>query len=87
MPTLKKRHTVTETSEVEAALNDAAVQWPEHRNDRSLLLRDLIRAGHAAIRPDVDDAVAVRRARLNTIAGTFAYPDGYLDDLRNEWPE
>jgi hypothetical protein len=86
MPTLRKRHSVTETPDVEAALEDAATKWPEHREDRARLLRDLINAGHDSIRPSVDQAVAARREKLIAAAGTFAYPAGYLSDLRDEWP-
>ena len=50
MPTTRPRHMLTETDELAAALNDAAVAWPELRGDRGALLRKLVEAGRNSVR-------------------------------------
>ena len=40
---------LTETDEIAAALNDAAVAWPELRGDRGALLRRLIEEGRNSV--------------------------------------
>lgn len=88
VPTNRPRHSITETDEVAAALEDAARRWPEDRESPGRLLTRLLQAGRAAIRGrDADD----RSARLRSVeeqagALTGVYPAGYLDELRNDWP-
>lgn len=80
---------VTETPEIERALDMAAEAWPELRDDRAALLRRLIVRGA----DDVGDlSEARRRERLAAIretAGSFTglYPPNAAAALRDEWPE
>jgi hypothetical protein len=80
---------ITETDEVARALRDAARQWPGDRDRPAKLLLDLVREGHRAIARDVDRDRAERRAAIEWTSGalTGVYPIGYLDRLRDEWPE
>lgn len=89
MPTDRPRHTVTETDELARALDDAAQRWPEDRGARSRLLLRLVKEGHQAIRAAGDDATARRREAVRRTSGalTGAYPEGYLAELRDDWPE
>ncbi len=74
---------VTETDEIAAALDDAALAWPELRGDRAALLRKLIDAGRASVH--IDGGV---RAVIGNAAGaaTGAYPRGARAELLDEWP-
>lgn len=84
MPTTRPRHTLTETDEIAAALDEAALAWPELRGDRGALLRKLVEAGRASVH--VDGGV---RAVIHGAAGaaTGAYPRDARAGLLTEWPE
>jgi hypothetical protein len=88
VPTTRPRHSVTETDEVAAALADAARRWPQDSRSPGRLLTHLLREGHRAIQGVRDDEVAARRAGVEAASGalTGAYPAGYLQDLRDDWP-
>lgn len=85
MPTARPRHSIVETNEISRALKAAARRWPDDRERPEKLLLDLIREGHRAITTGVED----RRAAISTAGGalTGSYPDGYLEQLREDWPE
>ena len=76
---------LTETDELAAALNDAAVAWPELRGDRGALLRKLVEAGRNSVRGDGHGV----RALLTEASGaaTGAYPRNARAELLAEWPE
>jgi hypothetical protein len=79
---------VTETDEVARALADAARRWPEDRRSPGRLLLRLVHEGHRAIRGDLGEDEADRRSGILSSAGTLtgSYPEGYLADLRSDWP-
>ena len=76
---------LTETDELAAALNDAAVAWPELRGDRGALLRKLVEAGRNSVRGGGRGV----RALLTEASGaaTGAYPRNARAELLAEWPE
>jgi hypothetical protein len=87
MPTTRPRHFVTESDELASALDEAALRWPGL--SRSQLIVRLALEGRSRIEESIE---ADRRARLARLrqhagAGSGAYGDGYLDDLRGDWPE
>jgi hypothetical protein len=89
MPTARPRHSITETDDLSRALRDAARRWPEDRERPTKLLLDLIHEGHTAI---TERAALARATRRELIAGTEGaltgtYPAGYLEQLRDDWPE
>jgi hypothetical protein len=74
---------LTETNEIAAALNDAALVWPELRGDRGALLRKLVEAGRNSI------GGGSVRALLAGASGaaTGAYPRDARAELLADWPE
>jgi hypothetical protein len=89
MPTTKIRHTITETDEVARALDEAAKRWPEERTARGRLLLRLVEEGYRALREERDQQAVRRREAVRRTSGSLTglYPDKYLDQLRDEWPE
>ncbi len=85
MPTVWPRHSVIETDEISHALDTARRVWPELSDKPTELLRRLILAGVRSI----DDRAARRRRAVDTTAGSLAgtFAPGYLDDVRQDWPE
>ncbi len=89
MPTVRPRHTITVTPEIARALDDAALVWPEFRDDRAALLRKLIGEGHDATKriADAEDSERMRAIRSNAGVLAGAYPSGAVESLKAEWPE
>jgi hypothetical protein len=89
VPTSRARLTITETDDVAQMLDEAAERWPEDRTRRARLLKRLAERGAEAARAD---STAQRSAwtglveRAAGAAGPDAYPEGYLEELRGDWP-
>jgi hypothetical protein len=89
MPTTRPRLTITESDDVASMLDAAAERWPEDRANRARLLKRLAERGAEAVR--AEDA-ANQSAWAQTVrqaagaAGPDAYPAGYREDLRGDWP-
>lgn len=80
---------ITETADVAKALDDAAKRWPEDSHDRRKLLLHLVEEGHRAALEQHETLVAERRRAVTRTGGalTGVYGPGYLDKLRQDWPE
>lgn len=87
MPTTRPRHQITETPDVMHALEVAAQRWPEE--PRSKLLLHLITVGGTALEERHAEAVRIRTEAIDATSGKYAdaFPDGYLTQLRADWPE
>ncbi|QJU54818.1 hypothetical protein SCB71_17185 [Herbiconiux sp. KACC 21604] len=88
MPTKSPRTNITHTPQVQHALDVARTHWPREKRESALIL-NLLEAGAKAIE-DSDEFAAERRvARLREVAGkhTGLYEPGYLDGVREGWPE
>lgn len=89
MPTAHRRHAVTETEDIAAALDVARDAWPELAEKPGALLRRLILAGEEALETRRRRAVESRSQSIERTAGalTGVYRPGYLDEVRQDWPE
>ena len=89
MPTTRRRHAITETDKIARALDDAARRWPADRHNRARLLSHLVEEGHRAVLRDAEQDLASRNAAIERTSAvlTGAYEDGYLAELREEWPD
>jgi len=89
MPTTRPRHVITETDEIEHALDDAARRWPDDSTNRRALLLRLVAEGHRAVtsRQAVDIANRLEAVASTSGALTGVYGVEYLTDLRQDWPE
>lgn len=88
MPTTRPRHLITETEQVAQALDDAAERWPAERDNRSKLLLRLVQEGHRAVVGQREAAVRDRQDAVARTSGalTGLYGEGYLRELRKDWP-
>lgn len=79
---------ITESDELAHALDAAARRWPEHRNNRSELLRQIVRIGAERLEHAETERVAQRRAAVERNAGKFSnvWPTDWREAARDEWP-
>jgi allantoicase len=80
---------ITETDDIARALDIAAQRWPEVANERTVLLRRLIATSADELAATAGNAIAHKRQAIAEAAGSMTglWPDGWLTELRNEWPE
>lgn len=88
MPTTRRRHLITETEQVAKALDDAAERWPAESGNRAKLLLHLLEEGHRAVVGQRESSIRERREAVARTSGAFTgdYGDGYLNELREDWP-
>ncbi len=84
MPTTRKRYQVTETDEVQSALDAAAVRWPGE--SRSRLLVRVIRAGGESV--EEQRVAGSRLAAVRRASGSYedGFAENYLETLRGDRP-
>lgn len=87
MTTTKPRHQVTETPGLAHALVVAARRWPEKSTSGQIAA--LAELGAAAVEREAAERREARRRLVEANAGGFedAYPPGYLEELRQDWPD
>lgn len=89
MPTALRRHAITETDEISAALQVARTLWPELADKPGALLRRLILTGRDSALRQLAATGEARRRAIEETSGALAGAFGphYLTDLRQDWPE
>jgi hypothetical protein len=89
MPTTRPRHLITETPPVALALDAAAKRWPVDSGNRARLLLRLVEEGHRAVTGEQERLTRRRRAIVARTSGalTGVYDEGYLRELREDWPD
>lgn len=83
MPTVRPRHLLTETEDLAAAIDAAAPLFPGE--SRAEILRRLVQLGADTIAERQGRHRQAVRDRAGRHPGLF--PAGYLDELREDWPE
>jgi hypothetical protein len=89
VPTSHRRHAITETDDIRAALDAARQAWPELADKPGALLRRLVLAGQDALADDHAEAENIRLRAVEATSGALAGVFGpeYLTELREDWPE
>jgi hypothetical protein len=88
MPTTNRRHAVTETEDIAAALDIAAETWPDLAEKPAALLRGLILVGRNTLEHDRVARDGNRAQSIDATAGALAgvFGPNYLQVLREDWP-
>ncbi|MDR2620641.1 MAG: hypothetical protein LBC29_05955 [Propionibacteriaceae bacterium] len=83
MPTTLDRHTITETPEIAAALDIAALRWPG--KTRAELVRQVLVESAEQMLASAEH----RRRMIEKYAGVFTgtYPADWDEQRKAEWPE
>ena len=89
MPTARPRHMITETDQISQGLSQAAKQWPELAEQRTLLLRKIIEAGLQAIENEESKRTQNRLASVKKVAGSMdgIWPTNWKQEMAEDWPE
>jgi len=89
MPTARRRHAITETDEIAAALAMARDVWPDLADKPGALLLRLILTGRNSLVHDFAATDKARRQAIDATSGALAgvFGPSYLADLREDWPE
>jgi hypothetical protein len=81
---------ITETDEIAEGLELAALTWPSDQSSRTELLRHIIAAGIQVLEAEHREKRAQRMAAVAELSSgkyNHIWPEGYLEELRSEWPE
>ena len=89
MPTARPRHMITETDPVAQALEVAADAWPEHREDKSTLIKLLLATGKDFLETQKQVQKESRLKAIRDVSRQFAdvWPPNWQDEVKVEWPD
>jgi hypothetical protein len=79
---------ITETDDIVEALDVAAERWPDEAGSRAALVRRLLMEGHRSLVDAEGRHRESSRAALDRTSGalTGLFGEGYLEELREDWP-
>ena len=80
---------ITETDQISQGLSQAAKQWLELAEQRTLLLRKIIEAGLQAIENEESKRTQNRLASVKKVAGSMdgIWPTNWKEEMAEDWPE
>lgn len=89
MPTARQRHMITETAPLARALDEASSLWPEVASERSKLLQKILSEGMETVHLRAENKKLEKEKVIRQVAGSMngIWPDGWREELLNEWPE
>lgn len=89
MPTTRPRYMITESDDLDLALQCAAKLWPELAGERNALVRKVLDIGIDDVKRRVDANLEKKRKAILNVAGSLSgvWPENWRDELRAEWPE
>lgn len=89
MPTSRPRYMITESDDLDLALQSAAKLWPELAEERNSLVRKIIDLGIEDVKRRTDESLSRKREAIFKVAGSLSgvWPENWRNDLRDEWPE
>lgn len=89
MPTARQRHMITETAPLARALDEASTLWPEVASERSKLLQKILSEGMETVHLRAKNKKLEKERVIRQVAGSMngIWPDGWREELLNEWPE
>ncbi|CAB4894217.1 MAG: hypothetical protein F2923_00085 [Actinobacteria bacterium] len=87
MPTTRQRFQITETDELAACLDKAALKWPDESRSK-LLVRLAMAGAQTSLKSPMEEAFAFQMAldQMYRELGD-SYHGVTLEDLRQDWPE
>ena len=80
---------ITESDALAKAIDEAAVLWPDAKDERAELLRRLINKGIESVESEYDAQVEARMKAIKAVAGSMSgvWPKNWREEFRSEWPE
>jgi hypothetical protein len=80
---------ITESDQLAKALDHAAKVYPELRDERAELLRQLIERGIQSLEAEVDEKIEARMKAVRMVAGSMpgVWPANWREEMRAGWPE
>ena len=80
---------ITESEDLEQALQFAAIAWPSEKDHKSILIKRLIEEGARALEGRISQTSKARLEAIDAVAGKYddVWPDDWLEQARSEWPD
>lgn len=79
---------ITETDRLSAAIDQAAVLWPELAEKRTLLLRKVLDIGVEQVEQSAAALTNARQSQISRVAGSLdnVWPESWREELAADWP-